>query len=54
MPLTGFRHEYLGGVTVVGQALPVGLNILNNLNPTVARLVQTESVNLLLRKIGVD
>lgn len=54
MPLTGFRHEYLGGVTVVGQALPVGLTILNSLNPTVARLAQIESVDLLLKKIGVD
>ena len=53
LPTTGFKPDYLGGVTVVGQALPVGLHILNTVSPTVARLTQTRSVELLLEAIGV-
>jgi len=51
---TGFDSEYLDGVMVVGQGLPMGLHLLGSHEPSMALLRHDELVNRLLVHIGID
>ena len=54
LPATGFDPEFLDGVMVVGQGLPMGLHLLGSHEPSTALLRHDELVNRLLIHIGID
>jgi AcrR family transcriptional regulator len=53
LPATGFDPDYLNGVMVVGQGLPVGLHLFGSHEPSTGLLRHDELVHRLLVRIGV-